>query len=54
MKNIFINIKKINNIIDIFIINKKIKDYFLNILWIINFYFFLIYNNYNNKNIILI
>jgi hypothetical protein len=32
IRNIFINIKKINNIINIFIINKKIKDYFLDIL----------------------
>jgi hypothetical protein len=31
-KNIFINIKKINNIINIFIISKRIKNYFLGIL----------------------
>jgi hypothetical protein len=52
-RNIFINIGKINNIINIFIINKKIKDCFLGMLWIINFCFSLIYNNYDNEGIIL-
>jgi hypothetical protein len=31
-KNISINIREINNIINIFIINKRIKNYFLDIL----------------------